>query len=529
MIRAKNSSASVDPSNPSQSAGASGASASAPGAASAGSSEAVRPSGGAESSDSPASAQAHRSSHHAATEQASLFERVPDSQRLAWVDIAAILSGVVSSLSKLMGGGIVAFYAGCHLGLVAMIVMVALSFVLTYLVGRITYKEGLPNNVVSRLYIFGTKGSVVGSLVWIFLLVGVLAVGTVQLGNAILFSFGWNEPWQRWVLFIGILCVWVFMSLFGAKIIARLNAVFVVALFCVMGYVVYLVASQGELGDALTHGVLIPGVTEQEGFAYGLNYSIMTSGLMALFAADFTRYARKKSDLVPIALSGSVAAVVTYVCGAIVIYFGFDVASAYFASMGYDAAGAANAAITNPGISLVLAAGGVGLAIICLSQMKVETSNSIGGANAVSNLIDSLFGIRVGWPLAVVIANIIGLAFIMGNILDQVNAFMSFGSILTIGWCVLLITDYYLVRGVMKIGTYGKTLRTVEAVNWRGVITLAVVAVVNGGLYAAGVLPIPLLTTVPMTVGLYVLLSWLMRDKVRAEDAKRKDAKRKAA
>ena len=460
------------------------------------------------------------------TEQVSLFERVPESKRLAWPDIAAILSGVVSSLSKLMGGGIVAFYAGCHMGLVAMIIMIVLSFVLTLLVGRITFEEGLPNNVASRLYVFGTKGSAAGSLVWIFLLVGVLAVGTVQLGNAILFAFGWDAEWQRWTLFIGISCVWIFMSLFGTKVIARLNAVFVVALFCVMGYVVYLVASQGQLGEALTHGVLVPGVSEIEGFAYGLNYSIMTSGLMALFAADFTRFARKKSDLVPISISGSLAAVVTYVCGAIVTFFGFATASAYFAGQGYDAAGAANAAITNPGVSLVLAAGGVGLAIICLSQMKVETSNSIGGANAVSNLIDSLFGLQVRWPVAVVIANLIGFAFIMGGILDQVNAFMSFGSILTISWCVLLITDYYLVRGPMKIGTRGIPLSATETVNWRGVITLAAVTVVNGVLYAFMIVPIPFLTTVPMTVGLYVLLSWLMRDKVRADEACRVAAAR---
>ena len=242
---------------------------------------------------------------------------------------------------------------------------------------------------------------------------------------------------------------------------------------------------------------------------------------MALFAADFTRFARKKSDLIPISLSGSLAAVVTYVCGAIVTFFGFSTTSAYFAAQGYDAAGAANAAITNPGVSLVLAAGGIGLAVICLSQMKVETSNSIGGANAVSNLIDSLFGIRVGWPVAVVIANIIGLVFIMADILDQVNAFMSIGSILTISWCVLLITDYYLVRGVMKIGSYGITLRTVERVNWRGVITLSTVTVANAVLYTTGILPIPFLTTVPITVGLYVLLSWIMRDKVRATDAAR--------
>ena len=100
--------------------------------------------------------------------QVSLFERVSDTERLAWPYIASILSGVVSSLSKLMGGGIVAFYAGCQLGGLAVAITFALSFVLTYLVGRVTFEEGLPNNVASRLYIFGTRGSAAGSLVWIF-------------------------------------------------------------------------------------------------------------------------------------------------------------------------------------------------------------------------------------------------------------------------------------------------------------------------------------------------------------------------
>ena len=116
------------------------------------------------------------------TNKVSLFERVPEKDRLAWPDIAAILSGVVSSLSKLMGGGIVAFYAGCQMGGVTVAITFALSFVLTYLVGKICFREGLPNNVVSRYYIFGRKGSAAGSLIWIFVLVGVLAVGTVQLG-----------------------------------------------------------------------------------------------------------------------------------------------------------------------------------------------------------------------------------------------------------------------------------------------------------------------------------------------------------
>ena len=451
------------------------------------------------------------------TEQVSLFERVPADKRLAWPDIGAILGGVVSSLSKVMGGGIVAFYAGCQMGGVTVAITFVLSFFLTLLVGKICYREGLPNNVVSRFYIFGRRGSAAGSLIWIFCLVGVLAVGTVQLGNAILFAFGWEGELVRWALFIGISCVWVVMALFGTKIIARMNAVFVVALFCVMGYVIYLIAADGQLVDAATHGILIPGVEPVQGFAYSVNYAIMTSGLMALFAADFTRFARKERDIAPIAATGSIFAIITYLCGALIVYYGFEKSVEYFTAQGMGATLAANAAVTNPGVSLVLAAGGVGLAVICLSQMKVETSNSIGGANAVSNLVNSLTGRRLPWAAAVIGANAIGLAFILGNILDQVNAFMSYGSILTSSWCVLLITDYYLVRGKMGIGAVGIDLDAPEhEVNWRGVGTIAAVGLLGSVLYATGVVAVPFLVVAPLTVVVYVAASWLLRDKVRS-------------
>lgn len=466
--------------------------------------------GGTEGSD-------RRGKRGSVTEQVSLFERVPASERLAWPDIAAILSGVVSSLSKLMGGGIVAFYAGCQMGGVTVAITFVLSFFLTYLVGKICYREGLSNNVVSRYYIFGKKGSAAGSLIWIFVIVGVLAVGTVQLGNAILFAFGWEGDAARWALFTGISCVWVVMALFGTKVIARMNAVFVVALFCVMGYVIYLIAADGQLVDAATHGILIPGVQPLEGFAYSVNYAIMTSGLMALFAADFTRFARKERDIAPVAATGSLFAIITYVCGALVVYYGFDKSVAYFSAQGMDPLLAANAAVTNPGVSLVLAAGGVGLAIICLSQMKVETSNSIGGANAVSNLVHSLFGRKLPWAAAVVGANAIGLAFILGNILDQVNAFMSYGSILTSSWCILLITDYYIVRGKMGIGKVGIDMEAPEkAVHWRGVGTIAFVTVVGSVLYATGMVGVPFLVVAPLTMVVYIAVSWLLRDKVRS-------------
>lgn len=453
------------------------------------------------------------------TEQVSLFERVPEDKKLGWGGIAAILSGVVSSLTKLMGGGIVAYYAGCFYGAGAAVIMFVLSVFLTSLVGRIAFRDGLPSNVTSRLYVFGTKGSALDSLIWIFLLVGTLAIGTVQLGNAIIYYFGWESEAVKYLLYVGISVVWVLMSLFGMKFVARFNMVFVALLFVALLFVAGSIASEGKLVDALTHGVLVPHMGQMEGFAYAVNYSIMTSGLMALFSSDFTRFARKDSDVTVIAVVGSVFAVLTYVFGALLAYYGFDVSYEYFLAQGMDEVAAANAAITNPGITFVLSLGMVGMVIICLSQLKVETSNSISSSNAISNLFDSLFGIKLKWPVAVVAVNAVGLVFIFGDILGHVNAFMSIGSTLTMSWCFLLITDYYVVRGKMGIGSRGiVSLKHIQAVNWRGVVTIVTVTVVSVALSAQGVLPVPFLFAAPATFIMYLVLSLVFKDKVIEQD-----------
>ncbi len=135
----------------------------------------------------------------------------------------------------------------------------ALSFVLTYLVGKITFREGLPNNVVSRLAIFGTKGSAAGSLVWIFPAGRCSGSGDGTAGQRHpRFAFGWSEEWMRWALFAGISCVWVLMALFGTKAIARMNAVFVVALLPSWATWCTSWAANGQMGDALTHGCSSP-------------------------------------------------------------------------------------------------------------------------------------------------------------------------------------------------------------------------------------------------------------------------------
>ena len=241
--------------------------------------------------------------------------------------------------------------------------------------------------------------------------------------------------------------------------------------------------------------------------------------MRSIFGAYFTRFVKKESELGLIAVVGSLFAVLTYVFGALLAFYGYDAAYQYFLAQGMSETAASNAAITNPGITFVLSLGMAGMVIICLSQLKVETSNSISSSNAISNLFDSLFGIKLPWQVAVVLVNLIGVFFIAGDILDRVNSFMGIGSILTMSWCFMLITDYYIVRGRLGIGSIGiVSLKFIGAVNWRGVTTILFVALVAGSLYLNGALAVPFLLVAPMTVAVYLGLSLLFRKNVIEED-----------
>ena len=52
--------------------------------------------------------------------------------------------------------------------------------------------------------------------------------------------------------------------------------------------------------------------------------------------------------------------------------------------------------------------------------------------------------------------------------------------------------------------------------HWRGVGTIAVVTVVGSALYATGLVAVPFLVVAPLTLVVYLAVSWLLRDKVRS-------------
>ena len=191
----------------------------------------------------------------------------------------------------------------------------------------------------------------------------------------------------------------------------------------------------------------------------------------------------------------------------------------YYLEQGYNAAEASNLAITNPGVTLTLAGGMIGIVIILLSQAKVQVGNSYEGALSLVNLFDSGFNWKPVRPVMVVLANIISLIFIFGDILHYIEEFMSLGSVLFGVWVTIVLSDYYIYRGVMGKAKRGiEHLEQLPAFNWHGIITLIISTFVGMVVYQQGWFPIPFVVSVIIAFILYTSLCYFKKTTVVEEE-----------
>lgn len=440
------------------------------------------------------------------------LEAVPKENRRPWTEIAAIQVGIVSSLAVLMTGGLVTFMAGFWMGMLAAFLAFIISTFFIYAMGVISFKEGFSSNIISRAYAFGTRGSAIGSLIWAFLIIGFLGIENVLIGNALLFYLGIKSTTLiNIIMYAAMSILWIVLSLFGMKIVARVAQIMIPLLFIVLLYMVFLLMKEGSFSEAFSHGIMIPGMTLSQGFGVAINATITLAGLIAIVATDFTRFARSKRDVAKISVTSGFAMYgATMFFGAIITFFGFKLSQSYFLKQGMDEGAALNAAITNPGITLVLAGGVIGLFAIFFSQSKVQIGNSYEGALALVNLFDAVFSWKPGRAVMVVLANIISLFFIFGNILHYIEAFLTLGSVLLGVWVTIVLTDYYIVRIKFKHGEIGiKSLDQIPNFNLIGLITLVLSTVIGMFIHYQGWFSIPFIISTILAFLMYTALSLL--------------------
>lgn len=431
------------------------------------------------------------------------LQRVPEQDRQSWFKLSWNTMGIVSTLVILLIGALVSFTAGAYLGIVAALIATVISSILGSLVGNIAFKQGLSSSVLSRYHGLGIKGSILASVIYGFMIIGFLALENALLYEGILFYFKMQPTLANAVVIYGVLSItWILLATFGIKLVSRVSSVMTVAFLVILAYMIFNAVSHSEMtiGQILSYAPIFPGGTQTSRFIIAINMLIGTAGSIALVAADFSRYAKSSRDVVIIASLGSLMQTIgMFFAGTIIMYLGFDTVQKYYVDGGMAVADAAGAALNNVGATFIILAGLTGTILMLVAQSKAQVLNTYSSSLSLSNLFDTV-ELRPGRLFMVILANVIAMLMIIGNILGLINSWLTILGVMTTCLAVIMVGDYYIVQ------KRSVSLHKIEAemVNWAGVITLVLGTV--AAMLLQKTVPIPFVTSSVISIVLYPLL-----------------------
>jgi cytosine permease len=446
------------------------------------------------------------------------LESVPAADRKSWLALSWSTAGIVTSLIQLFFGVLVTFVAGFRIAITAGAAVTIVGALLGWGCGHVAYRSGLSSTVLSRHFGFGHKGSIISSLIFGFMIIGFLAIENALLYRGFVFYFHLDDtPVTRIVLYGLMSVTWVLLTAYGFALVARVSSVMLALFLVVLVYISYtVIGSTGHTLFALTsfppqwpaEVLASMGATSDWGkFTFCVNVLIGSAGALALVDADIGRYARRSRDIGIAALLGNIAMdIVMLGMGGIIMYAGVPSLIDFYQHTGLSPDAAQHAALANPDsitAAFIIFSGGLGALLMVLAQGKAQVLNTYSASLALSNLFDALGAWRPGRLTFVVLANVIGLVMLYGQILVLVNAWITILGVLTTAFAGVIIADYFIVRPRQR--AQGNLPHQPDVCNWAGVLTTLAAFLIAHVLLRA-VMPVEFVTTLAVCLLGYPVL-----------------------
>jgi cytosine permease len=421
------------------------------------------------------------------------LEKVPQGERHTWLDISWNTVGIVTTLIQLYVGALVTFVAGIKIGLLSGLIVALIGGLLGWGTGHIAYKSGLASGVMSRLYGFGIKGSVVASSIFGFMMIGFIAAENVLLYKGFLFYFNAENTLLNQVVIYGLLtAAWIILTTYGFDAVTKVSSYMLIGFLIVLFYMMAQILSSSSqpwqeivnFGPQFPLAILEPlgADTDLGKLIFGVNILAGSAGALALLDADLGRYARSSMDIGIAAFLGNFALDVFMIfMGAVIMYAGMPALTEYYISvMGLGEAEAARIAIENPdrvAAAFIVFGGILGAILMVLAQSKAQVMNTYSSSLSLANLCDAIFSWQPGRFVFVVLANVLSLFFLYGELLTWFNSFLVILGILTMSFAGIMMADYFIVRPRLKqedTDVYGA-----ENVNWAGICSIPLAFVLS--------------------------------------------------
>lgn len=412
------------------------------------------------------------------------LERVPDGERQSWLKISWNTVGLITTLVIMFFGAVVCFVAGVKIALLAGAVSFAIGSSLGWAIARVAVETGYSSTLITRQYGLGLRGSALASVIFGFLIVGFLAIENGLLYRGFLFFLNLDDGWMARIVLYGTMTLaWVLLTAFGFAVVTRTSSLMIVGFLIVLAWMMFVVISGvteapaeallfgSQLDETALSGMGIH--SDADKFVFSVNLLVGPACALALNTADFGRYGRSAAHVGAAAMIAIfVQSLVMMVIGGLLMKSATPAMVSYFTEVGGLPPELARQQVLQSPDSIaatfMVFGGLVGFLLMILAQAKAQVLNTYSSSLCIANLFDALFRWRPGRIAFVVLANVIALIMLYGEILHFVEEWIKLLGVLLSALATTIILDYYVVSRRVAVGGAG----ALEPVNWAGVIAI---------------------------------------------------------
>ncbi|MEC5423974.1 cytosine permease [Virgibacillus sp. C22-A2] len=360
--------------------------------------------------------------------------RVPrDKRNMGWLSITNITFGIATAIFYFQMGSVMALQFGAVNAIISAVYAIIVAGILGTFIAYLSAKSGMNVNLLSRGGGFGYIGASLTSLIYATNFIMYCALEGLILVVAVHEFFPVIPKWAL-ILFFGSIVIP--LNWFGIKQLDKLQK-WSLPLFFVFLIAAIVVAAMkpssydGSFWTYMPEGVQVGGTALL--LCIGMQHGIM--GLTPLLASDYARFLKPKDTKTGIFVIGFIPQIFCFgVMGGLGIWFGVRLGE------------------PNPGVYIVLLLGVWGALFTMLTQIRINVTNIYSGSLSLSNFFENIFKFKPGRRFWVVVTGVTAIILMLLNIVDHLEAVMTFQGVFLLTWAMILVIDAVVVKKILKIG-----------------------------------------------------------------------------
>ena len=432
------------------------------------------------------------------TEDYSL-RRVPATWRWSAWGALWSFSGILTAMAFPLTAGLLSMFYGGEATIVAFAMTLAYTWLGVFFIARKASNEGALEVLMSK-QTFGFKGAA-----YQFIAYGLLGSLYFALeGHVMASSLSEVTGWSTAISAAVVCLAFVPLSIFGMKFISLFQGVTIWLYLLGIAFVLYRIIANADVDmSALRAGPRWWAVNPSHApfnwvtilSAFGATSGVL-GAIMILISTEQARFARKaertRAGLLFSGIGMTACNLATPVLG---IYL--------FAATG--------STVADPGVSITRLLGTAGLALILLTQLRINVINVYFGTNALENFAAVV--LKANWKRVVYIVPFLVICYllIVSPWLQKFGVVMTMLSVFLVNWANVMLGELWLVRKRAAIPGWSEFRRGyLPSYNRIGMVSMWLPTIVGVAMGSGSFGPKVAALAVPITGVAAFLLPWLL-------------------